>query len=550
VADVAAGTGLAEQIRTVAWLRWRILRNSLRNKSRRLDLIGLIVSGFFSLLFVVGVTLAFFFVTRYLFEKHLEPLFGLVFLALLVWWQSFPILLAGFAPQFPFRTLLRFPMNLSAFYLIGMAYGLADSAALAALVWMLAMLAATLVAQPSAASALFLVCALFTVLNITMERLLGAWVEKLLAKRKSREVFFTIFVLAMVSLQFLNPLMQKYGHALGPMLRSWVPYLWLLPSSFAGDAVAQSAAHHWGMAFLKFAGLAMYVGIFTMLLAMRYSQLYSGEELSEGVAPARKEERTALTAQDARDTVSFVPPQVLAVLRKEFLYLKRNTFLFFGLVFPPMMLLFFSVQFGGAHPTALKKGVSPDLFFPGMMAYLVLILIAPSYNCFAYEGRGIQTYFIAPARFREILIAKNLMTVSILLCELALCVALVGWRVGLPTTPVLFATMAAVVFSIVGQLTIANWASLSYPRKIEFGKMQGQRNSGMSVLILLGMQILFGGVGGLILFSGRWTGNPWLPAEIFAVLAAAAVGGYVSSLDSFTQLAEKKKEILIDALCR
>jgi ABC-2 type transport system permease protein len=550
VADVVAGPGLAEQVRTVAWLRWRILRNSLRNKSRRLDLIGLIFSGFFSLLFVIGVTLAFFFVTRYLFEKHLEPLFGLVFLALLVWWQSFPILLAGFAPQFPFRTLLRFPMNLSAFYLIGMAYGLADSAALAALVWMLAMLAATLVAQPSAASALFLVCALFTVLNITMERLLGAWVEKLLAKRKSREVFFTIFVLAMVSLQFLNPLMQKYGHALVPMLRSWVPYLWLLPSSFAGDAVAQSAAHHWGMAFLKFAGLAMYVGIFTMLLAMRYSQLYSGEELSEGVAPARKEERTALTAQDARDTVSFVPPQVLAVLRKELLYLKRNTFLFFGLVFPPMMLLFFSVQFGGAHPTALKKGVSPDLFFPGMMAYLVLILIAPSYNCFAYEGRGIQTYFIAPARFREILIAKNLMTVSILLCELALCVALVGWRVGLPTTPVLFATMAAVVFSIVGQLTIANWASLSYPRKIEFGKMQGQRNSGMSVLILLGMQILFGGVGGVILFSGRWTGNPWLPAEIFAVLAAAAVGGYVSSLDSFTQLAEKKKEILIDALCR
>jgi ABC-2 type transport system permease protein len=550
VADVVAGPGLAEQIRTVAWLRWRILRNSLRNKSRRLDLIGLIFSGFFSLLFVIGVTLAFFFVTRYLFENHLEPLFGLVFLALLVWWQSFPILLAGFAPQFPFRTLLRFPMNLSAFYLIGMAYGLADSAALAALVWMLAMLAATLVAQPAAAPALLLVCGLFTVLNITIERLLGAWVEKLLAKRKSREVFFTIFVLAMVSLQFLNPLMQRYGHALVPALRSWVPYLWLLPSSFAGDAVARFAGHQWGMAFLKLGGLAIYTGIFTMLLGMRYSQLYSGEELSEGVAPARREKRTALAAQDVRDTVTFVPPQVLAVFRKELLYLKRNTFLFFGLVFPPMMLLFFSVQFGGAHPTALKRGVPPDLFFPGMMAYLVLILIAPSYNCFAYEGRGIQTYFIAPARFREILIAKNLMTVAILSCELALCVALVGWRVGLPTTPVLFATMAAVVFSVVGQLTIANWASLSYPRKIEFGKMQGQRNSGMSVLILLGVQILFGGVGGLILFSGRWTGNPWLPAEIFAVLAAAACGGYVSSLDSFTQLAEEKKEILIDALCR
>jgi len=146
--------------------------------------------------------------------------------------------------------------------------------------------------------------------------------------------------------------------------------------------------------------------------------------------------------------------------------------------------------------------------------------------------------------------AKNLITISIIVCEIVLCVSLVGWRVGLPTTPILFATLAAIVFSIVGQLTVANWASLSYPRKIEFGKMQGQRNSGMSVLILLGMQIGFGGVSGLVLFFGRLTGNPWLPAEIFAVLAAAALGGYFSSLDSYTQLAEKKKEILIEALCR
>jgi len=550
MADVSNSTSLADQIRLIAWLRWRVLRNSISNKNRRLDLIGLIFSGFFSLLFVIGVTFGFFFVTKALFEKHLEPLFGLVFLALLVWWQSFPILLAGFAPQFPFRTLLRFPVNLSTFYLIGMAYGLADSAALAALVWMLAMLAATLVAQPFAAPVLLLVCVLFTVLNVTMERLLGAWVEKLLAKRKTREIFFTLFILAMVSLQFLNPLMQRYGRSLLPIVRRWVPYLWLLPSSFAGDSVAQFAGHHWSTAVLKLGGLAVYTAIFTALLWMRYTQLYSGEELSEGVAPTRKEKRAALTAEDTRDTVTFLPPQVLAVFRKELLYLKRNTFLFFGLIFPPMMLLFFSVQFAGPHPTAFKKGVPSDLFFPGMMAYLVLILIAPSYNCFAYEGKGIQTYFTAPARFREILLAKNLMTISILLLEIVLCVTLVGWRVSLPTTPVLFATLAAVVFSIVGQLTIANWASLSYPRKIEFGKMQGQRNSGMSVLILLGVQILFGGVSTLVLFSGRWSGNPWLPAEIFTVLAAAALGGYFSSLEAFTQLAEKKKEILIDALCR
>jgi len=63
--------------------------------------------------------------------------------------------------------------------------------------------------------------------------------------------------------------------------------------------------------------------------------------------------------------------------------------------------------------------------------------------------RGIQTYFMRqPASGNSH--RKKLMTVSILLCELALCVALVGWRVGLPTTPVLFATMGRLFFRLSG----------------------------------------------------------------------------------------------------
>jgi hypothetical protein len=326
VADVTARLSLAQQIRLVVGLRWRIIRHSFSNKSRRLDLLGLIFSGVFGALFVIGVTIAFFFGTRSLLENHLEQFLGLLFLALLLWWQLFPILLAGLAPQFTFRSLLRFPLNLSAFYLIGLAYGLADSAALAALIWMAAMVAATLVAQPMAAPVMLIVCAMFAVLNITMERLLGAWVEKLLAKRRTREVFFTLFILSMVSLQFLNPILQKYGRTLAPMVRSWLPYFWLLPSSFAGAAVAQVTQHQWLAALLKLFGLAMYLLLFSFLLWKRYAQLYAGEELSETAAPLRKEKRTELTAADGSDALSFLPPQVLAVFRKELLYLKRNTF--------------------------------------------------------------------------------------------------------------------------------------------------------------------------------------------------------------------------------
>jgi len=134
--------------------------------------------------------------------------------------------------------------------------------------------------------------------------------------------------------------------------------------------------------------------------------------------------------------------------------------------------------------------------------------------------------------------------------ELTLSMAAFSYLVGLPSLPVLAATLAAIVFNITGQLAIANWSSLSFPRKLNFGQMRGQRQSGMAVLVSFGTQILLGGISAPILFMSRWTGNAWLPAEVFAFLAAAAIAGYTSSLDPLAALAEKKKETLIDALSR
>jgi ABC-2 type transport system permease protein len=553
VADVTAAErrlpNLSEQLRLVAWLRWHGLRNSVRNKNRRLDILGVILSGVVSGALVVGVAFAMFVGTEYIFEHHEERYFSLMFLALLVWWQLFPIMMAGFAPQFSFPSLLRFPMNFSAFYLVGLAYGFADAAAIAALVWMGAMVVGTLAAHAGALPAMIVACVLFALLNVTMERLFGAWLEKLLAKRRSREVLFTLFILSMISLQFLNPFLQKHSQEVAGVAERALPYFWILPSSFAGNFVARASLGNGTGAIIHLAGLAVYVVLFGVLLRLRYRKMYEGEELSEGVAPSLNIKRATAEPVDDTERLGFLPPQVLVVFRKELRYLRRNTFLFFSLAIPPVMVLFFTMRFEGAHSDVLKK-VTPDLFFPGMMAYLILILLAPTYNSFAHEGRGIQTYYSSPVNFREILLAKNLVTVIIVLIEIGICMGLVGLRVGWPSVPVLLATMMAVVFSVTGQLTIANWSSLSFPKKMDFGKMQGQRNSGMSVLTLFGVQIVLSGIGALILWSGRLMGSPWLPAQVFAVLAIAAMAGYFSALDALSELAEKKKEVLMEALCR
>jgi hypothetical protein len=72
----------------------------------------------------------------------------------------------------------------------------------------------------------------------------------------------------------------------------------------------------------------------------------------------------------------------------------------------------------------------------------------------------------------------------------------------------------------------------------------------MAVLVALGAQILLGSISALLFFAGRSTGNAWLPAEAFAFLAVAAIAGYRASLEPLSDLAEKKKETLVEALSK
>src|SRR3970282_1435539 len=89
-------------------------------------------------------------------------------------------------------------------------------------------------------------------------------------------------------------------------------------------------------------------------------------------------------------------------------YMVRNGPLLMTLVIPPVMVLFFSMTWNNprATPGFLKR--TPDMMFPSSVGYALLVLAPFALNSFAYDGRGIQLLLAAPARFREILLGKNL----------------------------------------------------------------------------------------------------------------------------------------------
>jgi hypothetical protein len=157
---------------------------------------------------------------------------------------------------------------------------------------------------------------------------------------------------------------------------------------------------------------------------------------------------------------------------------------------------------------------------------------------------------MTPLRFQDILAGKNIVTVTVLSLEILICGAVLAWRAGLPPAPVVASTILALIFTIIGQLPLANWSSLSFPRKLDFGSMRNQRNSGVSVWLMFGAQLLMAAISSVVLWTSRLMHNPWLAAQAFTLLGAAAVGGYVASLAPLAALAEKKKEALIETLCR
>jgi len=548
MADVAHIPGVFEQLKLVAGLRWRILKNSLRKKNNVWDLIGMIWVGFVSAAVVVGLSFAFYAGGYTFIEKNRAEWLALLYWGIFLWWQVFPIFVAGFGSNFEFATLLRFPLSLRAFYLLGLGYGLADFAAVSSICWIFAMIAGVASARESVVPAMLLVSLLFVLVNVTIERLVGSWLEKVLAKRRTRELFLGLFVLSMVSLNFLNPAIQKWGR--GPRLKilQFIPYLSWMPGSLAGNAVGAAAHTDQHGFLLGMAGLLAWTGVTSAMLWRRFAAQYSGEEIGDSPAPvvAKKREKREFVSEERP---GFVSPQVAAMVAKEFRYLRRNGFAFLTLILPPIMVVFFSMQFGPGS-VLREHAIKPGVFFPGIMAYLILILVSPAYNSFAYEGKGIQTYFMAPVRFRDVLVGKNLFLVGLVAAELALSLAILTWRIGWPGAPMFAATIMAGTFAVAGQLTIANWSSLSFPKKMEIGKMKGQRNSGVAVWTAFGVQIVLGGICALVLLAGQWTGNPWLAPMVFAGLTAAVIGGYVSSLEALSRLAEAKKELLIETLSR
>ncbi len=193
-------------------------------------------------------------------------------------------------------------------------------------------------------------------------------------------------------------------------------------------------------------------------------------------------------------------------------------------------------------------------FLPGAIAYVLFGVLAGLYNVFGADGLGVQIYLLAPVRLRDVIVAKNLMSLSIIVAEAGLAWALVSI---LARTPIPLSTQISTilwtVFVIAVNLALGTVRSIQAPRRIIPGQAQQRRttptNRTSGLLILL---VLFGSMALQfpVTFLCRYFGNPWLGVWIFGPLAAASIAAYLLLLLNADRFVLAHRDVFAEELCK
>ena len=475
------------QYGALVMMRFRMLANNVRSVQGAFELGARGVA--FLIYTIMGISLGFGLgagAYSLISGRHFQYVAAL-FWVIFVVWQVLPIALASFQEHFDLSGLLRFPVSFSSFYLLSIVFGIVDVPALLGGICCIGIWFGATLARPDLAGRVALILAVYAVFNILLARAVLAWVDRWLAKRKSREIVSALFLVLMLSMQLLNPALRSDVEFRRPkseaaqaknrkMLNGIKPWAnaayaaeqWV-PPGLAAKAMVQSAKETSSPAATSLGVLVFYILATGAVLSVRLRAEYSGERLSEAPAPRKKSE------EDSRWLIDGSSP-VAAVIEKELRTIPRSMPLLFAIGAPLLTVLVISTVLRntseGGHPFQLA--------FPLCVCYALLGFTQLIFNNLGAEGTGIQVLFLSPTPIRSVLLAKNLLHGILFSAVAILAAVFASWRLGEPDPALLATTAAWVLFAVPANLAAGNLLSLTMPYRVNLGRLSRQRGSSLS----------------------------------------------------------------------
>ncbi|HEV2421473.1 MAG TPA: hypothetical protein VGS59_07195 [Candidatus Acidoferrales bacterium] len=558
MAGLNAIPGVSQQIRLIGRLRWMLFKNSLRNVKGRLEAVSTVILWLMMSGLVLGGGIFFGVASYYLVAQgRWEWLAGLMWIVFL-FWQIYPIFAASVGAQFDFSNLLRFPLRFTSFLVLSAVYGLFDPGAVASLFWLFCMWIGLGIVRPAMLGWALLVLLAFAAMNLFFARMLLSWLEKWLARRRTREILGFIFILIIIGFQLIGPAIEHFQHHRAQLQAGWLPALVsvanVLPPGLAGRSLQLGLASSFAHAASLLVFLLIYAAAFFFLLRIRLVAQFHGENLGETsaasapVAPARNARPVPASKSAAASwEIPGLSRPIAAVFEKEVRYAFRSGPMLLNFVIPVFLVIFLGFTF---RQQGALKHLPQSMVFPIAIAYTFLIQMNWVFNSFAFEGTGIQFFLLAPVRFRDIMVGKNLFLGAMSIVDALLVLAVISWMFAPPSAAVTVATFIALLYGTLGNFALGNLLSVCFPRRLEFGVFRQKKQAGVTMAVAFAAQIVFIGLGGLIFVLTRVTHRPFLAVPVFIVLAVLTGIGYRISLGRVDALAMSHRETLTAELCR
>jgi ABC-2 type transport system permease protein len=559
-----------QQFATISWLRWRIFLNSLRTKGAKGELAAKIISYPVLALMVLGPATGAGFASWYFVSQGMESYLAIPLWIIVVLWQVIGVSTSATGPSFDLSTLTRFPMRYRDYLLMRLSFGLMDPPTLAGLCCLIAMCIGIGIAAPALFAWSAINLFVYAVCLVLFSRVVYSWTERWLAQRRTRELLTGVILVASLGFQFAGQTFGRFAQKMGSGHHAAVnPYLaktaktlitvnWWLPPGLPATSIDHMHAGLPLIAIAALLGLLAYTALFLFVLHVRLHAQYLGENLTEAPAATKKRAKTirsrSNTAQASAPSAasfSLLSPTIAANLIKETRYLLRSGPKLYVLIMPVFIVFLFSMRTSGLNYAGFGHHGLEGILFTYGCAYTQLLFVGMIYNSLGSDGAGSQFYFIAPLRFRDVMLAKNLLTFIIFALEAVLIYIVAAFLSAPAPLDLTAATLAWSLFTLFLNMSIGNIRSIVAPKAMDPAKVRSQNVSGLNSLISLVVVIVCVALGGIMFYACRYLhASYWLAAVVFTGLAALAFAMYAIVLSKLDGIAASHVEDLTASLSK
>jgi hypothetical protein len=550
------------QLLTLIWLKWRLLRNSLRSSKAVVNKVASLLGMLLALAFSLGVSfvlgLVAYFISRPgTWEQFLrrsanydipvaasaEFIFFSIFGFLYLMWATLPLSIGG-GKQFDAGKLLMYPITLRKLFLVDFVSELTTLHSVIAIPAILAVAIGAGLGTGNLAVAL-LAAVPVALFGVALSKWLATVMGSLLRRRRARAETMVALIGAVAGLGGamagqIAPVLFRHAESLRSL--RWTP-----PGAAALLFISVGATQRlaYGLAFLTLAAYSVGLIAVTYLIARRAALGMEGRR-------KRKAEAEARTEPEYRGwKLPLLPEDLSAVIEKEWRYASRNAQMKM-MAFAPLLLIIIRVL--NSRRMELSMSRSPtsthDFMFygSGLLAtsgvlYVFLVLAGVSCNAFAFEEGGMRTLILSPLDRRKILLGKNIATtaVAIIFAAILLTFNAIVFR-DLTPANLLFVALSFVVFATL-MSTIGNWLSIRFPKRMVFGKRMNV--SGVAGLMLIPIVVVLGAGPLVATLAGYLARSLLITYLALALIALVSVAIYALALGFHGRsLARREIEIL------